>query len=281
LNAGRQFVPTSAETYANLVDAYTAQTARFSGPSGDRWASRAARFRLDPRRTLEANTEAVIALVQPVDMVIDVGGGAGRVGLPVALHCAGVINVEPSSAMREQFEASARDAGITNARCIEGGWPAAATGLSADVVMLANVTYFVREIVLFVEALNSAARRRVIIGVWSVPPPNQHAQLFELLHGEPMARVPTHRELLPVLWDVGLLPDVRLLPGKFRRGSGEFPSSREDAVRYAIESAGAATVPTADETVRRHFDELFRETPDGFVPTWLPDAREMLITWSR
>ena len=273
-------MPAAADTYSELVDAYTAQMARFANPSGDRWASRAARFRLDPRRALDANTEAVVALVESTDIVIDVGGGAGRVGLPVALRCAEVINVEPSAAMREQFDASASEAGISNARCVEGGWPAAAPGLSADVVMLANVTYFVREILPFVEALCAAARRRVIIGVWSVPPPNQYAQVFELIHGSPAARVPTHRELLPVLWDMGLLPEVRVLPGKFRGASGELPSTREAAVQYAIEVAYAASVATAEETVERHFDELFRATPDGFVPTWLPDAREMLITWT-
>lgn len=272
-------MPTSAETYASLVDAYSAQTARVTAQAGDRWASRAASFRLDPRRELEANTKAVISLIRPEDTVIDVGGGAGRVSLPVALRCAEVINVEPSSGMRDQFDASAREARVTNARCVDGEWPAGASGLSADVVMLANVTYFVRDIVPFVEALNAAARRLVIIGVWSVPPPNHYAPVFELLHGEPQARVPTHRELLPVLWDMGLLPDVRVLPDPFR-GARMRPPTRDDAVRFAIESGAATGVPTAEAVVRQHFDTLFRETPDGFMPTWLPDTREMLITWT-
>ncbi|MBA4181878.1 MAG: hypothetical protein C0506_14905 [Anaerolinea sp.] len=271
-------MPTSAETYASLVDAYSAQMARLSASSADRWASRASQFRLDPRRELEANTKAALALIRPDDVVIDVGGGAGRVALPVALHCTEVINVEPSIGMREQFDASAKEAGISNARCIDGGWPSAAAGLSADVVMLANVTYFVRDIVPFVEALNATARRLVIIAVWSVPPPNHHTALFELLHGEPQARVPTHRELLPVLWDMGLLPDVRVLPDPFRHARMR-PPTREDALRFALDSASATNLPNAEATVRKRFAGLFRETPEGFMPTWLPDTREMLITW--
>lgn len=270
---------TSAETYASLVDAYSAQTARVAAQAGDRWASRAAQFRLDPRRELEANTKAVISLIRPEDTVIDVGGGAGRVSLPMALHCTEVINLDPSSGMRDQFDASAKEAGISNARCLDGEWPAGAAGLSADVVMLANVTYFVRDIVPFVEALNAVARRLVIIAAWSVPPPNHHASLFELLHGAPQALAPTHRELLPVLWDMGLLPDVRVLPDPFRGGRMR-PPTREDAVRFAVESGAATGVPTAEAVVRRHFDTFFRETPDGFVPAWLPDTREMLITWA-
>lgn len=272
-------MPKSAEKYRELVDAYTEQTARLGGPATDRWASRAAMFRLDPRRQLEANTQAVVALVRPGETVIDVGGGAGRVSLPVALHCAGVTNVEPSAGMRAEFEASAREAGISNVRCIDGDWPAAATGLVADVVMLANVTYFVREIVPFVEALNSAARRLVVVGVWSVPPPNHHATVFELLHNEPQARVPTHRELLPVLWDMGILPDVHVLPDPFR-GSRMRPPTREDAVRFAVESASATGLPAAEATIERQFSELFHGTPDGFMPAWLPDTREILITWT-
>jgi len=53
----------AATAYAARVDACTAQNARVATPSGDRWASRASLFRVDPRRTLEANTATVAALV--------------------------------------------------------------------------------------------------------------------------------------------------------------------------------------------------------------------------
>jgi SAM-dependent methyltransferase len=263
-----------------MVIAAATQNARFAPPAGDRWASRAGSFRLDPRRNLEANTAAVLALVQPGDSVLDVGGGAGRVGLPVALHCREVTNVEPSEAMRREFEASALEAGIRNARAVAGGWPEAAAGLAADVVMVANVTYFVRDIVPFVRALDAAARRRVIISVWSVPPPNHGAPLFELIHEEPLAPAPSYRELLPVLWDLGILPDVQVLPDPFR-GARERPPTREDAIRMAIQRAGAEHLPDAAETVEAHFDELFAAAADGFVPKWTPRTREMLITWSK
>lgn len=273
-------MPSAAENYAALVDAYAAQSTLVGGTRGDRWASRAAFFRLDPRRTLEANTQAVVDLVRPGESVIDVGGGAGRVSLPVALQCGDVVNVEPSAAMREQFDLAAKEAGIGNARCLDGQWPDAATGLEADVVILANVTYFVRDIVPFVQALDAAARRLVVISVWSVPPPNHHAAVFELLRGEPQARVPTHRDLLPVLWDLGFLPDVRVLPDPFR-GSRMRPPTREDAIRFALESGSAGSVPGAAAIVEQHFDTLFQETPGGFMPTWLPETREMLITWEK
>ena len=87
-----------------------------------------------------------------------------------------------------------------------------ATGLTGDVVLTCDVTYFVRDIVPFIEKMNGAARRRVIVLVWSEPPPNRGADLFRRVYGEPLAPMPGHRELLPVLWDMGILPDVHVLP---------------------------------------------------------------------
>jgi hypothetical protein len=273
-------VPSAAENYAATVDAYNAQQARMKRPPGDRWAASAALFRLDPRRTLEPNTAAVASLVGPDDVVIDVGGGAGRVSLPIALACKQVINIEPSAAMRDQFAQSAADAGIANAGCIDGNWPAAAASVDGDVVMLANVTYFVRDIVPFVQALDRAARKRVIIAVWSVPPPNEASSLFALLHGEPQALVPGHRELLTVLWDLGLLPEVRILPDSFRTSRSR-PPTVDDAIAFALRAANAESLPGAAETVKARFDELFTTIPGGFAPAWAPYSREMLITWTK
>jgi hypothetical protein len=271
-------VVTAAESYAALVDASNAQSARFAPERPDRWAARAAYFRLDPRRELDANTTAVAAFIEPGDVLVDVGGGAGRISLPIALHCREVINVEPSAGMREQFDASAVEAGITNARCVAADWPAAGLAIAGDVALVANVTYFVRDIVPFIEALNRAARRLVIVSVWSVPPPNHAASLFELLYGERQLRVPTHRELLPVLWDLGILPDVRVLPDPFR-GVRQRPPTREAAVAFALQAANAEQLSGATAKVEAHFDELFANSAEGFTPRWTPDVREMLITW--
>ncbi len=271
-------MPTAAEAYSALVLAANQQAARVSAPRSDRWASRAAMFRLDPRRKLEANTAAVAAFVGPDDVVVDVGGGAGRVSLPIALQCARVVNVEPSGAMRKEFDASAAEAGITNAECIDADWPGGASNIEGDLVLVANVTYFVSDIVPFLATLTNAARKRVIISVWSVPPPNDAARVFELVHGEPQALAPTHRELLPVLWDMGLLPEVRVLPDEFRSARMR-PPTVDDAVKLALDVASGNDVPGATEKVRAQFDELYAPSPAGFVPRWRLPSREMLITW--
>jgi hypothetical protein len=273
----------AASRYAARVDAEREQRARLLSPRGeraDRWASRASYFRLDPHRDLDANASAVLSLIEPLDTVIDIGGGAGRIGLPAALRCTEVLNIEPSPAMRAEFEAAAREAGIGNARTLARSWPDGSDGLDGDVVIASNVTYFVRDILPFVEAMDRAAERLWVITVWSVPPPDRFADLFQLVYGEPLARAPNHLDLLAALWEAGILANLRVLPGLFR-GSDANLTSREAAVAYALDVVEASNLPGARDAVERSFSNLFRTEGDVYEPAWMPvDSRELVITWT-
>ena len=90
---------TAVETYAALIDAVSAQRRRIHGhqPLEDHFGGPVAqRFRYDPHRSLDANLQVVASYVQPDDILVDVGGGAGRISLPLALRCHQVINVDAS-----------------------------------------------------------------------------------------------------------------------------------------------------------------------------------------
>ncbi len=270
---------TAAEMYRARDAAVRAQAARLqeaqAGPS--LWDRMAPQFRLDPLRALDPNLEGLAAFVADGDTIVDVGGGAGRVSLPFAARAAEIINVEPSPGMVTQFQESAAGAGIGNARAVTADWMAD-HGVEGDVTFVFNVTYFVGEIVPFIEKLVSASRRRVVIGVWSVPPPDQSATLFEVINGEAQERVPGHRELLPVLWEMGILPEVRVLPSAFRNRVPT-PATKDETVRAWAEQSRARDVARAAERIAGAFERLFVEGEDGFRPTFRPDAREMLLTW--
>ncbi len=272
------------ERHDAMVRAYDAGRAGSRLPGADdRWSASATRFRLDPRRERDPLLEALASYLEPSDVLLDVGGGAGRLGLPLAGLCKEVVNVEPSRGMGEAFLASAAEAGIVNARLIAADW-LSAPPVAGDVVLVANVTYFVPRIAPFVEKLAASTRRRVIIVAAWPPPPNQGATLYRVVHGREQAPTPGPRELVPALWEMGILPDVRVLPGSGRASA--ILRFRQTSRQEVIDSAVSADVlpdEAAREAARRRveaaFDELF-ELADGAYRLQLkPEPRTLLITW--
>ena len=278
---------TAAETYAARIDAVRVQRARLHGarPPEDPWAGPVARrFRAYPHRPLDVNLAVLASHIRPEDVFLDVGGGAGRVALPLALRCREVITVDASPGMGAEFTTAAAEASIANTRFVHSNW-LETDGLQGDVALTSNVTYFVREIVSFIEKLASAARRRAMITVWSVANPNQSAALFHLVYGEEQVAAPGHRELLPVLWELGILPDVHVLPGVPQVPGGNMgarlPQTPEDAVQLALQRPWLKHQDhtRARRLIEERFAELFASSPEGFRPLWRQEAREMLITW--
>ena len=131
-----------------------------------------------------------------------------------------------------------------------------------DLAITRNVTYFVGPIVRFVEKMTSAARRRVIIAIQSVPPPNQSSPLFQLVYGEQQVLVPGHQELLPVLWEMDILPDVYVMHGS----PDNTPLKREEAVISAMEGIWLAPKDQdrARSIIEANFDKLYEVFGEGF-----------------
>ena len=274
-------MPTAADNYAAMLDAVDEQQLRLFGPrpADICIGQSAAQFRFDPHRDLDPNLAIMASFVQPEDVVVDVGGGAGRLSLPLALRCREVLTVEPSEGMAAEYEVSRLEAGIANARRIPASWMDA-EGVEGDVVLTCDVTYFVRDIVPFLEKMQTAAMRRVIIQVWSEPPPNRGAELFRRVYGEPLAPMPGHRELLPVLWDMGILPDLRVLPAPTWWEDWQYATREEalDSVIFGRWSRGGIR-DTARRIFDEQFDELFASDGDGYRAIWRHPMRELLITW--
>jgi hypothetical protein len=218
----------AADRYAARVDAVLAQRTRLRGPQppGDPRAGCPADHPLvtaDPLRQLGPNLEVIASYIEADDVIIDVGGGAGRISLPLALRCREVINVEPSPTMRMGFRRNAAGAGISNARIIEGEWPKV-DAPAGSVALVNHVTYLTREIVPFIKKLEQAGRRRVLITVNSVPGPSLQRVLYKLVHGEAEEVVPGHVELINVIWELGILPDIQVSPFPTVRRRSRVPS---------------------------------------------------------
>ncbi|MBO0691886.1 MAG: class I SAM-dependent methyltransferase [Acidimicrobiaceae bacterium] len=266
----------AAERYRQMVQ--ESEASRRGAPSSrDRWVCGASRFREDPFR-MHTTLAALLEYLEPTDTVLDVGGGAGRY-LPLAARCTELINVEPSPSMGAQFEATVRESGIPNARWVQSDWQSCE--LEGDVVFSANVLYYVADIVPFVEKLVAAARRRVMIVVHSTPPVNIGAPLYRIIHGSDQPLDPSYRELLPVLWEMGILPEVRVL------GPSDFIAER---TRYAdrneaIESTLGASLDSEEReraraAVSAQFEEVFVAAGDGgYRRRPNGTSRVLCITW--
>jgi len=265
-----------------MADAATAQRNRIHGQAatGRRFddPGSARRFRADPRRELGASLEILAGFIEPSDVLLDVGGGAGRIGLPLALRCRELINVDPSPNMLAEFAASAEEADISNVRSIEGDWLEVAA-VTADVALSAHVTYFVRDIVAFIQKLIASARRRVIIYINSFANPNRSDRLFQLVYGEEQATLPANRELMEVIWEMCIFPDVKVLPAA--TSGGQKPATRQEAIEQALGGTWVATGDrnNATKVLESNFDELFCHENGGYKALWPPQGRELLITW--
>jgi SAM-dependent methyltransferase len=281
----------AADRYAARVDAVLAQRTRVRGPEppGDPFAGLPADhpiWRSDARRTFEPNLAIMASYVEPDDVIVDVGGGGGRYSLPLALHCREVVNVDPSPSMLAAFEENARRAEISNIRTMHASWPMDGPP-QGSLALVVHVTYLTRDIVPFVEGLEQAASRRAIIVVGSPPPPAKNPELFRMLFGEDSESVPGHVELLNVLWEMGIEPDVRMLPNpstptplvQSREGAIAIAVSQIGGHQWANWPLGAALETRTRETVQARFPDLFTQTENGFRSRWTEPRRDVLITW--
>jgi hypothetical protein len=269
--------------WSDLVTSVGEQRRRLGmGTWAERWAralaSGVAGFRQNPRRDLDASLSIIASYLEPTDVLLEIGGGAGRYGLPLALRCRELINIEPVARMGEEFAESARDGRVANARWLHSEWPTSAA-VEADVTLVTNVVSFVADIVPFIEHLVRASRRRVMIVGSTYPFWDESSDVFHAAHGELSARLPEYRELLPVIWEMGIVPDVRVL-GPTEAGvrtSRVFPT-RDEAVEFYLRLVEAHG-DQARRNIDGAFDDLFLSVDGGFRRPPGPQPRVILTTW--
>jgi SAM-dependent methyltransferase len=175
-------------------------------------------FRADPRRTDEPVLDLLRPLVEPGDTWLDVGAGAGRYALPIALLAREVIALDPSAGMLDALRDQMAEFGIANVRPVEGRWPpdaalAAALGPSpfADVALIAHVGYDIEAIGPFVDAMEGAARRLCVAVLMERQPASVADPFWPLVHGESRVTLPALPEFLELLRAGGREPNVTVV----------------------------------------------------------------------
>jgi SAM-dependent methyltransferase len=175
-------------------------------------------FRADPRRTDEPVLDVLRALVEPGETWLDIGAGAGRYALPIALLAREVIALDPSSGMLGALRDQMAEFDIPNIRPIEGRWPPdavleATLGPSpvAEVALIAHVGYDVEAIAPFVDAMEGAARRLCVAVLMERQPASVADPFWPPVHGEARAALPALPDFVELLGERGRDPEVTVV----------------------------------------------------------------------
>jgi 2-polyprenyl-3-methyl-5-hydroxy-6-metoxy-1,4-benzoquinol methylase len=266
----------AAKQWLDKVEAEEAQTNELrSDDRGDYWAPLTKRFVDDPRREGDPSVEALAKFVTPSSTVIDVGAGAGRIALPLALRCRKVIAVEPSAAMCEGLRETAREHGIDNVEVIQSTWEDAECE-PADLVFAAHVVYFIRPIGEFVDKLSRMAKGTAAILLMQHAPVSQFDAWWHEVYGIERISLPALPELLPVLWERGIYPNVEMLP-TYQPPPFKDEEEASNAMRHRL-FIGKDNEQML-ERLRRATDKLLVTVDGGVAVRDLPAHRPALVHW--
>lgn len=264
--------------WKDRIEAHHAQSlkvqAETSWSQGDFWRPFAQFFKQDPRRSDDPMLDILYPKVTPDTTVLDVGGGAGRIALPLALKSKHVTVAEPSESMVEALRESAQEAGIENISVVQDLWEDAKVE-QADVVLCAHVLYGVADAEPFIRKLEASARDSVMILAFMRAPISRVSPFWEPVHGEKRIDMPGLTELLPLLWEMEIYPNVEMLEPSPVRGF----ESEEQAFEQLNQRLYVKPGTGQEEKLRQAIEDLLVETADGLVVKGVTADRQGLITW--
>jgi len=250
---------------------------REGGDEADHYGPVTGLFRDDPRRAGDPILDHLRLLANQGDTWLDVGAGAGRYALPLALTVREVIAVEPSPGMVAELRESLAEAGIGNVRIDDGSWPDAARKLGrlpcADVALIANVGHDTEAIGPFLDALEAAARRSCVAVMQETPPASIAAPFFLAVHGEPREPLPALPDFLDLLEARGAQPEVEYVT-RAAHGWRSGDELRTFLRRQTWVTPGSA----GDSALERELDRLAIPR-DGAVTLPGEEARTGIVRW--
>jgi SAM-dependent methyltransferase len=268
----------ATEVWKQRVTAHHAQSQQIRAALGiadvDRWEVVSPLFEADPRRTDDVEVNRLVREVAPAMTVLDVGGGAGRFALPLALRCQHVTVVEPSPSMGEILRQIAAEARINNVSLMAKRWDEAEVE-PADVVLSAHVIYMVEDIRAFVTKVVAHARQKVLMPTFMRPPMARYAPFWRWVHGEDKHELPGAGEFMQVLWEMDIYPDLEMFEPRPSRAFKDWQTALETLRRRIHIRPDTAE----DARLRRVMRELLIETPGGYAMKEAAPEHLALISW--
>lgn len=255
-----------------------AERVREESDGGDHYRPLASAFRADPRRTGDGALDALLEMASANDVWVDVGAGAGRLSLPLALHVDQVIAIEPSPAMRSELAKMQVEYGILNVNVRDQRWPTDDPEITemADVALISHVGYDIEPIGEFLDTMDRAAARECVALLYDSSPGSMFWEVWPAVHGEAQALLPGAVELVELLQARGATVEASEAPRGTDRQRFTF-AAIDDAMDWARRRLWLAEDSARLPALRAAVEELLIER-DG---SWsLPDQpKQMLIRW--
>jgi molybdenum cofactor cytidylyltransferase len=271
--------------WAARVRANADQVDRFREvPDGtDFYAPVTGLFRADPRRTDEPVLDVLLRLVEPGETWLDIGAGAGRYALPLALALAPsggrVIALDVSHGMLDALLELQSEHGIADVEVVETRWPPVDGELgrfAADVALIAHVGYDIESIGPFVGAMESVARRLCVAVLMERQPASVADPCWPPVHGEARVALPALPEFVELLQARGREPNVEMVEREPRRFA-----SRDELAGFLRRQLWVEEGSKADTRFQAAIDEQIAIGEDGLVG--LRDQGVLpigVVTWS-
>ncbi len=237
-------------------------------------------FRADPTRTDDPLVAALLTLVRPGDIWLDVGAGAGRFALPIAraLDPSGgsVVALDVSPSMLEALAEIAEDHAIENVRTVELRWPPESSGLDfgADVGLIAHVGYDIEQIGPFLDALEAASRRLCVALLMERAPASAADPFWPPVHGEERIPLPALHDAMELLSARGRNPTetrIAIEPRRFE--------SREELGGFVRRQLWIAPDGPKERRLEAALDDLTEQTDEGWTLKERSASNVGVVTW--
>jgi SAM-dependent methyltransferase len=197
-------VTTAAEKWQSDLASWTIPQEILDGAEVAPWIHPPALFQIPEKIWDSPSHQRAREAMPDGGSVLDIGCGGGVASFAITPPAAHVIGVDHQREMLDMYQINAADRGVTS-EVYEGFWPAIANEVpTADVVTVHHVMYNVGDIKPFIEALNTHARKRVVVELPIVHPMSSWSPGWKHFWNITRPTSPTADDFVSVLQEMGI-----------------------------------------------------------------------------
>jgi len=244
-------------------------------PNQDFWEGMAQNFKDDPFRKGDPVIDRLEQEFAECRTLVDIGGGAGRLALPLSLSREAVTVVDSSKSMLLELQDSCEEAKIENVSSVFGLWEDAVIDIHEG-ALCSHVTYGIENIGKFLENVNQYASKRVVIIAFMKSPQAHLENLWREVHEEERVHLPGVPELMDVLWQLEIAPELSII----EHLGPHIYGSEEDAISDLRRRLYVNQGTRKDEILTRVLNSDLEPTDQGMELANSDGRISCLISWN-